>query len=114
MTLVYGSLVFAAAIALTLVPSLVVAAVSLAGICAGFFGMHAAAVGSLNRRVAQSRGRANSLYVLLYYLGGAAGISATGTAYVRAGWTGAVALGLVGLLVPLGIGLYELRAARPG
>src|SRR4051812_17049353 len=40
LTLVYGSLVFACAIALTLVPSLLVAAVSLAGICAGFFGMH--------------------------------------------------------------------------
>jgi YNFM family putative membrane transporter len=113
LTLVCGSLVFASAIALTLVPSLLVAAVSLAGICAGFFGMHAAAVGSLNRRVAQSRGRANSLYVLLYYLGGAAGISATGAAYVRAGWTGAVALGFAGLLVPFGIGLYELRSARP-
>jgi YNFM family putative membrane transporter len=111
-TLVCGSALFAGAIALTLVPSLVVTAVSLAGLCAGFFGIHAAAVGALNRRVAQSRGRANSLYVLLYYLGGAAGISATGAAYVRAGWTGAVVLGLVGLLVPLGVGLFEIRAAR--
>lgn len=111
-TLVCGSVLFAGAIALTLVPSLVVTAVSLAGLCAGFFGIHAAAVGALNRRVAQSRGRANSLYVLLYYLGGAAGISATGAAYVRAGWTGAVVLGLVGLLVPLGVGLFEIRAAR--
>ncbi|MFL5421680.1 MAG: MFS transporter [Myxococcales bacterium] len=113
-TLMCGSVVFAAAIALTLVNSLLVVAVSLAGICAGFFGMHAAAVGSLNRRVAESRGRANSLYVLLYYLGGAAGISATGAAFVHGGWGGAVALGLAGLLVPFGIGLFELRAARAG
>jgi YNFM family putative membrane transporter len=113
-TLLCGSVVFAAAITLTLVPSLIVAAVSLAGICAGFFGMHAAAVGSLNRRVVESRGRANSLYVLLYYLGGAAGISATGAAYGHAGWAGAVLLGLAGILVPFGIGLFELRAARVG
>src|SRR3954463_3781214 len=113
-TLMCGSVVFAAAIALTLVNSLLVVAVSLAGICAGFFGMHAAAVGSLNRRVAESRGRANSLYVLLYYLGGAAGISATGAAYVHAGWGGAVLLGIAGLLIPFGIGFFELRAARAG
>src|SRR5256885_3251536 len=111
-TLLCGSVLFAASILLTLVPSLIVAAVSLAGICAGFFGMHAAAVGSLNRRVAESRGRANSLYVLLYYLGGAAGISATGAAYVHAGWGGAVLLGIAGLLVPFGIGLFELRETR--
>ena len=113
-TLLCGSVVFAASIALTLVPSLIVAALSLAGICAGFFGMHAAAVGSLNRRVAESRGRANSLYVLLYYLGGAAGISATGAAYVHAGWGGAVLLGFAGLMVPFGIGLFELRGVRVG
>ena len=112
--LLCGSVVFAASIALTLVPSLIVAALSLAGICAGFFGMHAAAVGSLNRRVAESRGRANSLYVLLYYLGGAAGISATGAAYVHAGWGGAVLLGFAGLMVPFGIGLFELRGVRVG
>ena len=113
-TLLCGSVVFAASIVLTLVPSLIVAPLSLAGICAGFFGMHAAAVGSLNRRVAESRGRANSLYVLLYYLGGAAGISATGAAYVHAGWGGAVVLGIGGLLVPFGIGLFELRRTRAG
>ena len=35
----------------------------------------AAAAGSLNRKLTSSRGRANSLYVLSYYLGGAVGIT---------------------------------------
>src|SRR5712691_9413906 len=108
-TMAIGSTVLAAAIACTLVPSLAVIAPSLPAICAGFFGVHAAALGTLNRRLTGSRGRANSLYVLFYYLGGAAGISATGWAYSRRGWHGVVALAIAVLLVPLGVGLYELR-----
>ena len=85
---------------------------SLALICGGFFTLHAAAVGALNARLTSSRGRANSLYVLLYYLGGAAGITAGGSAYVRWGWPGAAGLGLCALLLPLGLGIAELRRAR--
>jgi len=107
LTLVCGSLLFAAAIAATLVSSLPLIAASLAAICAGFFAVHAAAVGSLNRRLTSSRGRANSIYVLAYYLGAAAGITATGWAYARFGWRGAVALGIAALSVPLGIGVRE-------
>ena len=50
-TMVIGSLVFAAAIAATLIQSLTVIAVSLVALCAGFFTIHAAAVGLLNRRL---------------------------------------------------------------
>jgi YNFM family putative membrane transporter len=106
-TLIGGSVMFGLAICLTLVPSLLVIPVSLALTCAAFFTMHAAAVGSLNARLTGSRGRANSLYVLLYYLGGASGISATGGAYARWGWHGAAALGLCVLLVPLSVGVAE-------
>jgi len=74
--------------------------------------VHAAALGTLNRRLTGSRGRANSLYVLFYYLGGAAGISTTGSAYSRAGWPGVVGLAIAVLLVPLGVGLYELREQK--
>ena len=109
--MVLGSAVLAAAIACTLAPSLEIIAPSLAFVCGGFFGVHAAALGTLNRRLTGSRGRANSLYVLFYYLGGAAGISSTGWAYSRAGWHGVVALAMVVLLVPLSVGLYE-RAAQ--
>ena len=87
-------------------------AASLPAVCGGFFGMHAAALGTLNRRLTSSRGRANSLYVLSYYLGGASGISAAGYAYTHAGWRGCVTLGVVVLLVPFGIGLFESAKAR--
>jgi len=111
-TMAAGSALLAAALACTLVPSLAVVAASLPAVCAGFFGVHAAALGTLNRRLTGSRGRANSLYVLFYYLGGFAGISATGWAYSHAGWPGAVTLAVAVLLVPLGVGLSEVRAHR--
>ncbi len=113
LTLVLGCAVFAAAIALTLVPSLPLIAFSLACICGGFFTMHAGAVGAMNRRLTGSRGRANSIYVLLYYLGGAAGISATGIAFARWGWRGAASLGALALLIPFSIGVAEALQQRP-
>lgn len=107
-----GSVAFIAAIGATLIKSLVVITTSLAVICAGFFSIHAAAVGLLNRRLASSRGRANSLYVLFYYLGGAVGITACGRAYMHYGWSGVVTFGGAVLLLPLGIGLAERRKER--
>src|SRR5512141_3010078 len=91
----------------------VVAAVaaSLAGVCAGFFIVHTAAVGALNRKLATSRGRGNSLYVLFYYLGGTAGITASGLAYRRAGWRGVVALVVALLLIPVAAGILEARGS---
>ena len=111
-TLALGSVIFAAAIAATLIESLAVIAVSLVGVCGGFFSIHAAAVGLLNRRVTSSRGRANSLYVLCYYGGGAAGITACGYAYSAYGWAGLVALNGAVLLLPFGIGLMEIQKER--
>ena len=111
-TMILGAVVLALAITCTLVPSLGVIAASLPAVCGGFFGMHAAALGTLNRRLTASRGRANSLYVLSYYLGGASGISAAGYAYTHAGWRGCVVLGVLVLLVPLGIGVFETSRER--
>jgi len=112
LTLIAGCALFGLSLALTLIPSLPVIAASLAGICGGFFAIHSAAVGSLNGRLTGSRGRANSLYVLLYYLGGAAGISASGAAYLRWGWQGTVAVAACALLVPLSVGIVELLQDR--
>jgi predicted MFS family arabinose efflux permease len=84
----------------------------LAGICAGFFIIHAAATGLLNLKLTSSRGRANALYVLFYYLGGFTGITLNGSAYSHAGWTGVVALGILMLLAPTFTGLYESRFLR--
>ena len=111
-TMVLGSLIFAVAIAITMIQSLAVIAASLVATCAGFFSIHAAAVGLLNRRLTSSRGRANSLYVLAYYAGGGAGITACGYAYSAYGWEGAVALGGSVLLCPLAIGLTEIIRER--
>jgi YNFM family putative membrane transporter len=107
-----GSLLLAAAVGATLIPSLAAIAASLVLMCAGFFSIHAAAIGLLNRRLTSSRGRANSLYVLSYYLGGAAGITVCGYAYTGHGWNGAVALGTGVSLLTLSIGLTEIIQER--
>ncbi len=104
-----GALIFGVALGLTLIKSVAVIAFALLLICGGFFTIHASAAGSLNRRLTGGRGRANSLYVLFYYLGGACGITASGWAYGLGGWHGVVALGLMVLAVPLVAGYQELR-----
>ena len=109
-----GALVFALALLITLIKSLVVIAVALLLVCAGFFTIHSAAAGSLNRRLTGSRGKANSLYVLFYYLGGACGITLSGWAFSLAGWHGVVTLGLLVLIVPLVAGYKDLREDNPG
>jgi YNFM family putative membrane transporter len=103
-----GAVVLGLSLAATLIKTIPVIAVSLAAICAGFFSIHAAAAGSLNRRLESSRGRANSLYVLFYYLGGFAGISLSGKIYMSHGWPGIVVMAAGMLVVPLSSGLWEL------
>lgn len=100
-----GSVVFISSIALSLISAIPAIVFSLIGICAGFFAIHAAAAGSLNRALTSGRGRANSLYVLLYYLGGAAGITVSGHAYQAAGWAGVAAIGAFVLVFPFAAGL---------
>jgi YNFM family putative membrane transporter len=113
-TMVLGSLLFGAAIVLTLIHSIFLIAAALILVCAGFFSIHAAAMGSLNRNLTASRGRANSLYVLAYYLGGAIGITLNGYAYEAAGWHGVAGLGLLMLTVPLITGVLEMRQPLAG
>lgn len=111
-TMVLGAAILGMSIALTLIPSIPAIVISLVGICAGFFAVHAAAAGALNRKLTSSRGRANSLYVLFYYIGGAVGINSSGYAYVYSGWHGVVGLVLVALMIPFGIGITEIVAER--
>ncbi|NJD63374.1 MAG: MFS transporter [Deltaproteobacteria bacterium] len=108
-TMALGSATFAVAIAATFIPSLPVIAASLAGVCAGFFAIHSAAAGSLNLRLSTGRGRANSLYVLFYYIGGSIGITASGIAFHLAGWHGVGALGILVLALPFATGVFEMR-----
>ena len=67
----------------------------LIGICTGFFAVHSAAVGSLNRRLSSGQGRANALYVLFYYLGG---------------WQALIYFCASFLLIPLSIGNSERKS----
>jgi YNFM family putative membrane transporter len=107
-TIVLGAVVVGISVGITLINSMLAIVASLIGICAGFFTIHAAAAGLLNRKLTSSRGRANSLYVLFYYLGGLIGITISGYAYIFAGWPGVAALGAVILLIPFSIGIREM------
>ncbi len=113
-TMAVGALVLGGSLALTLVPFYTAVILGLCGACLGFFSVHAAAVGALNRRLEAGRGRANALYVLGYYLGGTAGITLCGQAYQRAGWGGVCAVGAGMALVIFGLGILELRRIEPG
>jgi YNFM family putative membrane transporter len=80
-TMTLGAMIFSLSIGLTFIKVIGAVVLSLIGVCAGFFALHAAAAGALNRRLTTSRGRANSLYVLFYYLGGGIGITCSGYAW---------------------------------
>ena len=111
-----GVAVFVASLFATLLPSIPVLVASLVGICAGFFAIHASAVGALNRALASDRGKGNALYTLFYYAGGVIGITAGGSLYAYGGWTMVVALCSGMLLLPLGAaigGASRTAAAAP-
>jgi len=98
----------------TFLHSMIAIVGSLAGVCAGFFAVHAAAAGSLNRRLVAGRGRANSLYVLFYYLGGSIGITVSGHAYGYGGWRMVTVLGILMLGTTFAAGITEMRAEARG
>jgi MFS transporter, YNFM family, putative membrane transport protein len=111
-TIVIGALVLGASLGLTHAPRLWAVSAGLAGVCTGFFAVHAAAAGSMNRKLRGSRGRANALYILFYYLGGSAGITVSGYGYQAFGWAGVTGIGLLLLINILTIGLLEMKRAK--
>ena len=111
-TMVIGALVFALALAATHLMSLWAVVLGLCGVCVGFFSIHSAAAGSLNQKLKSSRGRANSLYVLFYYLGGTTGITASGYAFEFFGWPGVTVSGMLLLAVIMAAGLVEIKSGR--
>ncbi len=110
-TMVLGAVIFAMALAMTHIPSIWAVVAGLCCVCIGFFSIHSAAAGSLNQKLQTSRGRANSLYVLFYYLGGFTGITLGGFGYQRFGWIGVTGAGTVLLAIIAAAGLVEMRAA---
>lgn len=111
-TMVLGAVILAVSLSVTHVHSLLAVIAGLSGVCVGFFAIHAAAAGCLNQKLKYSRGRANSLYVLFYYLGGSAGITVSGFGYQRYGWLGVTGIGLGLLVVILAAGIVEMRAGK--
>ncbi len=108
-TLIAGSILLGISLLLILLPSVPAVVTALLGICAGFFTVHAAAVGSLNRKLTSGQGRANALYVLFYYMGGWLGITGAGFAYKHGGWSFVVYICLFLLLIPLSAGMGERK-----
>ena len=111
-TLVAGSLVMGASFLLLLIPSVAAVIAGLLGVCAGFFTIHSTAVGLLNRKLVNSQGRANSLYVLFYYAGGWLGITGAGLGFEYGGWNGVIYCVAGFLIIPLFTGIVELGASK--
>jgi len=84
----------------------------LLGTCAGFFTIHAAAVGSLNRKLSSGQGRANALYVLFYYMGGWLGITGSGFAYKQGGWSALIYISMLLLTIPISAGIGERKSSN--
>jgi YNFM family putative membrane transporter len=112
-TLLGGCVILCLSLALILLPFITAVVLSLLGICAGFFTIHAAAVGALNRKLSSGQGRANALYVLFYYMGGWFGITCSGYAYEEGGWNAMICVCTVLLLIPLTAGFSERRISAP-
>ncbi|OQX18178.1 MAG: MFS transporter [Desulfobulbaceae bacterium A2] len=108
-TLLLGATILGSSLLLVLLQSIALVVLGLFGICSGFFTIHAAAVGALNRKLSHGQGRANALYVLFYYTGGWLGITGAGFAYRNGGWTTVVLGAMLLLLLPLGTGIGERR-----
>lgn len=106
-TLLGGVAVLGLSLILILVPSTTAVVLALLGVCAGFFTIHASAVGSLNRKLSSGQGRANAFYVLFYYLGGWLGITFSGVAYKQGGWNAVIYICLFFLVFPLSAGFGE-------
>ncbi len=108
-TLLLGSLIFGVSLLTILLHSIIAIVIGLAGLCAGFFMIHAAAVGALNKKLSSGHGRANALYVLFYYVGGGLGITIAGFVYKVGGWNMMILLSIVLLCVPVLTGLNERK-----
>lgn len=108
-TLITGVAILGLSIVITLLPTLTAIVIGLVGICAGFFTVHAVAIGLLNRRLNSGQGRANAMYVLFYYIGGWIGITLGGLAYELGNWNGLVQLCMIMLIPLLVVSMMERR-----
>lgn len=110
-TLLAGSAVFGISLIMILQPLIITIVVGLFGVCAGFFTIHSAAVGYLNRQLSSGHGRANALYVIFYYIGGWLGISVSGFVYQAGGWKMLIYCCITLLIIPLTTG-YKVHREK--
>jgi YNFM family putative membrane transporter len=108
-TLLGGALAIGAALSLLLVPAISAVIVGLLMLCGGFFTVHAAAVGALNRCITGGQGRANALYVLFYYIGGWLGITVSGLIYEVGGWRAVIGVCAMMATIPGIAGMLEAK-----
>ena len=108
-TVLLGSVGIAAGITLTTIDSVLVITLGILTLCSGFFALHSAAVGAINRMLAHGKGRANALYVLFYYCGGFVGISFGGVIYEHWGWSILMTMLLLVVAVPAVIAVFDRR-----
>ena len=111
-TLIAGACIMGASFALLLLPYLAATLAALLGVCIGFFIIHAVAVGLLNRKLVSGHGKANAIYMLIYYASGWLGITGAGFAFEQAGWSGMVGFVACFLLIPMFTGWREARGAH--
>ncbi|HEY0236758.1 MAG TPA: MFS transporter [Afipia sp.] len=95
--LIAGTLIFAAGIAITLLPSLAAIITGIALLTSGFFVTHTVASGWVGRLATNAKGHAASLYLLVYYTGSSIMGSLGGWFWAADGWP-AVA-GFAGVLI---------------
>ena len=107
-TLIGGSVILGCSLVLVLLSWIPAVVSGLIGTVAGFFAIHAAAVGNLNLKLSSGQGRANALYILFYYLGGWVGITCSGFLFGRYGWNAVIGFCFLLLLIPLYTGYKEL------
>ena len=111
-TLLVGTGILGGALILVLLPSIIAVILGLLGVCTGFFTIHSAAVGSLNRKLSSGQGRANSIYVLFYYIGGWLGITCSGLAYKQGGWSALISILMLLLVIPIIAGVGERKSSN--
>jgi YNFM family putative membrane transporter len=108
-TMLIGSMIFFIALSVLLIPSIYAVIIGLVGVCAGFFTIHAVAIGILNSKLTHGQGKANALYVLFYYIGGWLGITLSGIVYKNEGWTVMIITIMSLLVIPVATGLKRKR-----
>jgi len=109
-TIVTSLLVMAAGAMLAVVPAVEAMFIAVTILTAGFFLIHAVIAATLTEGTNHDAATVNSLYITIYYVGGAAGSYLPGLVYARAGWS--AFLVLISILLLAGFSLTLTLRSR--